>query len=117
MWNRHISHLQQFLNDSNYNDEAQRLDIPQRLVTTKVKLAAVQQDDYVEFLTGTLGADPLSAAHVQVEETPVVVWDKASLSKRLASSGNARADEALQAYEMPTLLERVKSKFKRARLN
>jgi len=117
LWNRHIKHLQQFLDDKDYDDEAQRLNIPQRLETARKKLDLVQQPDYVESLVGTLGADPLTSASAQIQlEPPVVVWDKATLAKKDDKSAGGEPNEPLQAYEM-TLLERVKSKFKRARLN
>ena len=82
MWTRHVKYLQQFLDDKDYDDEARRLGIPQRLEAAKQKLAAVQEADYVKSLVGTLGADPLAAARAHVEE-PVVIWGKASLSPKL----------------------------------
>ena len=83
MWKRHVKHLQQFLDDKDYEDEAQRLGMPQRLETARQKLAAVQQEDYLKSLVGTLGADPLTAARAHAEE-PVVIWGKASLSPKIS---------------------------------
>ncbi len=116
MWERHVKNLQQFLEDKDYDDEAQRLGMPQRLETAKQKLAAVQEADYVKSLVGTLGADPLTAARARVDE-PVVIWGKASLSPRISKGVVAQDAESLPVYEVPSLLQRVKSKLKRARLN
>ncbi len=116
MWNRHVSHLQRFLDDKDYEDESQRLDIPQRLQMAKQKLAAVQEPDYIESLVGTLGADPLSRPSVTAEE-PVVKWDKANLSENIKKESTKAAGASLPSYGAPSLLERVKSKFRRARLN
>ena len=116
MWERHVKNLQQFLEDKDYDDEAQRLGMPQRLETAKQKLAAVQEADYVKSLVGTLGADPLTAARARVDE-PVVIWGKASLSPKISKGVVAQDAESLPVYEVPSLLQRVKSKLKRARLN
>ena len=60
LWQRHVDSLQQFLDQPDYADEAKRLDIAGRLAKAKEKLATVQHEDYLEKLTGTLGADPLA---------------------------------------------------------
>jgi hypothetical protein len=116
MWKRHVKHLQQFLDDKDYEDEAQRLGMPQRLETARQKLAAVQQEDYLKSLVGTLGADPLTAARAHAEE-PVVIWGKASLSPKISKGVVMQGAEHMPVYEVPSLLQRVKSKLKRARLN
>ncbi len=116
MWKRHVKHLQQFLDDKDYEDEAQRLGMPQRLETAKQKLAAVQEADYLKSLVGTLGADPLTAARAHAEE-PVVIWGKASLSPKISKGVVMQGAESMPVYEVPSLLQRVKSKLKRARLN
>ncbi len=116
MWKRHVKNLQQFLDDKDYGDEAQRLGMPQRLETARQKLAAVQEADYLKSLVGTLGADPLMAARAHVEES-VVIWDKASLSPGINKNMGLQGAESLSVYEVPSLLQRVKSKLKRARLN
>jgi hypothetical protein len=116
MWKRHVKHLQQFLDDKDYEDEAQRLGMPQRLETARQKLAAVQQEDYLKSLVGTLGADPLTAARAHAEE-PVVIWGKASLSPKIRQGVVMQGAEHMPVYEVPSLLQRVKSKLKRARLN
>jgi hypothetical protein len=82
----------------------------------KQKLAAVQEPDYIESLVGTLGADPLTRPAIQVEE-PVVKWDKANLSQNIKKEQARSAGRSLPSYGAPSLLERVKSKFRRARLN
>ncbi|MGB5425892.1 MAG: hypothetical protein WBN95_03815, partial [Gammaproteobacteria bacterium] len=116
MWKRHVKHLQQFLDDKDYEDEAQRLGMPQRLETAKQKLAAVQEADYLKSLVGTLGADPLTAARAHAEE-PVVIWGKASLSPKISKGVVMQGAEPMPVYEVPSLLQRVKSKLKRPRLN
>jgi len=116
MWKRHVKHLQQFLDDKDYEDEAKRLGMPQRLETARQKLATVQQEDYLKSLVGTLGADPLTAARAHVEE-PVVIWRKASLSPKVSKGVAMEGVESMPVYEVPSLLQRVKSKLKRARLN
>ena len=116
MWERHVKYLQQFLDDKDYDDEAQRLGMPQRLENAKRKLAAVEEEEYVKSLVGMLGADPLSAARARVEES-VVIWGKASLSPGINKRVEVQGSESLPLVEEPSLLQRVKSKFKRARLN
>jgi hypothetical protein len=116
MWTRHVNNLQRFLDDKEYGDEAQRLEVPRRLEMARKKLAEVQEPGYVDSLVGTLGADPLSRATLEAEE-PVVVWDKANLSEKLRKDTVKSTDESLVSYDAPTLLERVKSRFRRARLN
>jgi hypothetical protein len=90
--------------------------MPQRLETAKQKLAAVQEADYLKSLVGTLGADPLTAARAHAEE-PVVIWGKASLSPKISKGVVMQGAEHMPVYEVPSLLQRVKSKLKRARLN
>ena len=117
MWNRHVNHLQRFLDDQDYDDESQRLEIPQRLEMAKQKLAAVQEPDYIESLVGTLGADPLTRPTIRAEE-PMVKWDKANLSQNFKKEPVKSAGAPMSsAFEAPSLLERVKSKFRRVRLN
>jgi hypothetical protein len=119
LWQRHVNYLQQFLDDKDYDDEARRLDIPRRLETAKQKLAAVQEPDYVNSLIGTLGADPLSAAAARARfDEPVVIWGKASLSPKISRKVETQdAGPVPVCVEAPSLLQRVKSKLKRARLN
>ena len=116
LWEQHVNNLQQFLDDKDYDDEARRLGIPRRLETAKQKLAKVQDEDYVKSLVGTLGADPLSAARVHVEEQ-VVIWGKAKLSPGVSKDVAVGDSASLHTYEVPSLLDRVKSKIKRARVN
>jgi hypothetical protein len=116
LWEQHVSNLQQFLDDKDYDDEALRMGIKQRLDAARKKLVEVQSEDYVKSLVGTLGADPLSPARAHVKE-PVVIWGKASLSKKAGKNVTVEGAESLQAYEVPSLLQRVKSRLKRARMN
>ena len=117
LWNRHVNYLKQFLDDKDYDDEAQRLGIPQRLDYARKKLAAVQEADYINALVGTLGADPLAAARAQAVE-PVVIWGKASLSPKVTKEPVVEGAAPLPVpVEVPSLLQRVKSKLKKARVN
>ena len=58
LWQRHVDSLQQFLEDSDYSDEAERLGISGRLEAALQKLAHLRQPEYLATLVGTLGADP-----------------------------------------------------------
>lgn len=73
---RHIDNLEQFLALPGYQDEAVRLQIPERLQSARLKLQKVRQAAYLDTLTGTIGADPLR---------PYRVSDRAdSVSRRAA---------------------------------
>jgi hypothetical protein len=58
LWERHVLHLQGFLARPNYEDEARRLRIEERLARARDTLEEVGSPAYLEFLQGTLGADP-----------------------------------------------------------
>jgi hypothetical protein len=62
LWRRHVHSLQQFLNLASHADEAERLDIADRLEQAREKLEQVQSAEYLERLSGTIGADPLGPA-------------------------------------------------------
>jgi len=59
LWQRHIVNLKQFLAQPGYEDEAARMKIEERLQMAEQKLQKVQNADYLNFLAGTIGADPL----------------------------------------------------------
>jgi hypothetical protein len=65
LWRRHIDYLEQFLERTNYADEAHRLEIPERLKTARLNLEDVRSKHYLERLRGTLGAQPLTRRHSQ----------------------------------------------------
>ncbi len=58
---RHISSLEDFLARQHYGTEAERLHVAERLETTKAKLQALIDDpqQYLDSITGTIGADPM----------------------------------------------------------
>ncbi len=60
LWQRNVSYLEEFLDKPGYADEAERLAIEQRLEVARERLLAVQEEDYLNSLVGTLGADPLA---------------------------------------------------------
>lgn len=62
LWRKHVHHLQQFLDLANYQDEAERLEIRERLDGAQQRLEFVQSSEYRDSLVGTLGADPLRPA-------------------------------------------------------
>ena len=72
LWRRHVHNLQQFLNLPSHADEAERLNIADRLASAQTKLQQVQSAAYLEGLVGTIGADPLgpalSATEIQTKE-------------------------------------------------
>ena len=62
LWKRHIEALEQFLCLSGYEDEAERLNINERLEQAQKRLTQVRNKHYLERLVGTIGADPLRPA-------------------------------------------------------
>ncbi len=62
LWRRHIENLVHFLNQTGYEEEAERLDIPGKLKYARQKLETILQPEYLESLVGTIGADPLGPA-------------------------------------------------------
>ena len=59
LWQNHIQSLETFLARSSHNEEAERLGIDERLLYARKKLKTVQRAEYLDFLEGTIGADPL----------------------------------------------------------
>jgi len=115
LWERHVDTLQNFLDDADYADEAERLGIPGRLEIAVSKLEAVKHPDYLQGLIGTLGADPLRPARAGAEQN-VVTWNRAKLNR--ADEEGAMAESAsVRAYRNQSFIQRVKSRFKRVRLN
>lgn len=58
LWLRHSQYLERFIAKPNYADEVERLGIRQRLSQARVQLERVKRPEYLEFLVGTLGAEP-----------------------------------------------------------
>jgi len=107
--------LQNFLDDADYADEAERLGIPARLEVALQKLEMVKQRDYLQSLVGTLGADPLKPVRAGAEQN-VIAWNKAKLAQG-DEEEMAEAVASLHPYRNPSFIQRVKSRFKRVRLN
>lgn len=61
LWDRHCHYLQAFLDKVSHEDLADRLLIVDRLSNAEEKLAEVSSEDYLDYLVGTIGADPLGA--------------------------------------------------------
>lgn len=115
LWRRHVASLQKFLDDEIYADEAERLGIGDRLTQAREQLQAVESPAYLERLVGTLGADPLGPPRV-MKEQHIIDWGKARLAPGF-SSNVTREHQAVDAYRVPSLLERFTSRFRRARAN
>ena len=115
LWNRHVDTLKHFLDDADYADEAERLGIPRRLELAREKLESVKHPDYQKELVGTLGADPLKPVRAEASQN-VITWDKARLAR---GAGSEMEEEAasLRGYKTQSFIQRVKSRFKRIRLN
>jgi hypothetical protein len=110
-----VDTLQNFLDDADYADEAERLGIPARLEVALQKLETVKQRDYLKSLVGTLGADPLKPLRAGAEQN-VIAWNKAKLAQG-DEEEMAEAVASLHPYRNPSFIQRVKSRFKRVRLN
>ncbi len=62
LWESQVRYLEKFLARPNYADVAARLDIRGRLTHATAAARAARTPDYLERLTGTLGAEPAIAA-------------------------------------------------------
>jgi hypothetical protein len=61
LWRRHVASLSEFLAKSEYDQEAERLGLRDRLAQAERRLQQILSDDYLEWLAGTIGADPIHA--------------------------------------------------------
>jgi hypothetical protein len=61
LWQRHVRYLDRFLRDESRRAAAARLDIARRRQLAAAELARVSSLAYLDALSGTLGADPVSA--------------------------------------------------------
>jgi len=114
LWKRHVSNLQTFLDDIHFADEAERLGIAQRFAFATEKLRQVQSEKYLQSLVGTLGADPLGPWG-SMAETRVIHWSKMITS--FAKDKMLEPElEPTRDQKIPSLLQRFKAKFQRARL-
>ncbi|MGE4587871.1 MAG: hypothetical protein AB7D05_11065, partial [Mangrovibacterium sp.] len=58
-WQSNISYMEHVLEQKNYEETAQKLNLPFRLRQARLRLAYVQKEAYLDELFGTIGADPL----------------------------------------------------------
>ncbi|HDH08481.1 MAG TPA: hypothetical protein ENG96_03255, partial [Gammaproteobacteria bacterium] len=59
LWQRHISYLEDFIDQPGYADVIEEMKITDRLAKARERLNYVQNADYILLLEGTLGADSL----------------------------------------------------------
>jgi len=59
LWRRHIEQLTGFLKRPNYTDLAEEMKIPDRLISARKMLAVVESPEYLQQLSGTIGAEPI----------------------------------------------------------
>jgi len=59
LWRRHIEYLDKFLKLPSHTEEAERLDIVGRLTQARKTFDQVNSPGYLEFLRGTIGAEPI----------------------------------------------------------
>jgi hypothetical protein len=112
-----VASLQRFIEDEGYVDEAERLGIADRLGAAKDKLRHVRDPDYLDELVGTLGADPLRPAHVE-DTRGVLTWGKAKLARPEVDAAEEKlAAPVASASEVPSLLKRVREKFRRSTMH
>jgi hypothetical protein len=58
LWKRHIDYLTGFLENPITHEDAEGLKVASRLAASQDQLAAIESPEYLEFIHGTLGADP-----------------------------------------------------------
>ena len=59
LWQRHVKYLDRYAADRDLREEACRLEVDERLASARDELARVNSDEYLAFLEGSLGADPV----------------------------------------------------------
>jgi phosphoenolpyruvate carboxykinase (diphosphate) len=62
LWHEHVRNLKEFLDKEHYADEAKRLGIAERLAQARRHLSWVESHDFLKFLNGTLGLNPIKTA-------------------------------------------------------
>ncbi len=115
LWQRNVNYLKQFMDDADYADEAQRLDIAGRYRRATERLKQAQSRRYLKSLVGTLGADPLGLS-TAAASNQLINWNRMKLS--FSDSGAVEPANAAETAEVKhlTLLQRFKARFRRARL-
>jgi hypothetical protein len=61
LWRRNVEYLDRFLKRASHADEAERMGILPRLNNARRILEQVESADYLQKLSGTLGAEPIEA--------------------------------------------------------
>jgi hypothetical protein len=61
LWRRHVEYLDKFLKRTSHADEAARLGISARFDAARKTLVQVDSPAYLEFIRGTIGAEPIEA--------------------------------------------------------
>lgn len=59
LWRRHVDYLDKFLKRASHAEEAERLGVPDRLISARKTLERVESPAYLDSLRGTLGAEPI----------------------------------------------------------
>ncbi|TCK18599.1 hypothetical protein DFR30_1878 [Thiogranum longum] len=115
LWQRNVNYLKQFMDDADYADEAQRLDIAGRYQRATERLKQTQSRRYLKSLVGTLGADPLGLSTVAAANQ-LINWNRMKLS--FSDSGAVEPAKVADGVDVKhlTLLQRFKARFRRARL-
>ncbi len=60
LWQKHVASLEAYLQQPSQQEQAKQLNIQARLNDARVKLDHVSKPDYLKWLQGTIGADPLA---------------------------------------------------------
>jgi hypothetical protein len=60
LWDRHTDYLRAFLAKKGYQEEARRLNINEKLNEARLQREEVSKPDYLKFLDGTIGVQPVS---------------------------------------------------------
>jgi hypothetical protein len=59
LWKRHVEYLNAFLRKPSHEDVAEQMKISERLNRARKALEQVESPEYLKFLAGTLGAEPM----------------------------------------------------------
>jgi hypothetical protein len=60
LWDNHIDYLQAFLDKKGYQEEARRLKVSKKLDAAHLEREKASKADYLNFLDGTIGVQPMS---------------------------------------------------------
>ncbi len=68
LWTKNIEYLEKFTQMKNFREASQRMDIASKLEEARKTLERVESEEYIEYLQGTFGADPLRPINVPMEK-------------------------------------------------